>query len=199
MVGGGAAALDRARPALEAFAGRIFHVGAVGAGSVIKLANQLLVGANTVAVDDPQLTVRDERDQPIPHQPLRVVMGERDLDPSHRVFDAAAETLHLRTRDPETALKDLVARNRQHVLLEGGPRLAAAFLAARLVDEVVAYVAPMLLGSGRTAIGDLGITTVADALHLPVTDVRVLEPLSDGDDVNVRITMSGPARPEETL
>jgi 3-hydroxyisobutyrate dehydrogenase-like beta-hydroxyacid dehydrogenase len=49
MVGGDADALARARPALEAFAGRIFHVGPVGAGSVVKLANQLLVGANTVA------------------------------------------------------------------------------------------------------------------------------------------------------
>jgi diaminohydroxyphosphoribosylaminopyrimidine deaminase/5-amino-6-(5-phosphoribosylamino)uracil reductase len=162
------------------------------------LCDTILVGTNTVAVDDPQLTARDRDGRPLPRQPLRVVMGERDLDPGHRVFDAAAETLHLRTRDPETALKDLLARERQHVLLEGGPRLAAAFLAAGLVDEVVAYVAPMLLGSGRTAIGDLGITTVAGALHLPVTDVRVLEPRSDGDDVNIRITMSGPAGPEET-
>ena len=41
-------------------------------------------------------------------QPLRVVMGERDLDPDRRIFDDAAETLHLRTRDPEAALKDAV-------------------------------------------------------------------------------------------
>jgi diaminohydroxyphosphoribosylaminopyrimidine deaminase/5-amino-6-(5-phosphoribosylamino)uracil reductase len=119
-------------------------------------------------------------------------MGERDLDPGRRVFDDAAETVHLRTRDPEAALKQLFARDRQHVLLEGGPTLAAAFLAADLVDEVVAYVAPMLLGGGRSAVGDLGITTIASALHLAVADVTVLEPLNDGDDVNVRITMSRP-------
>jgi len=100
--------------------------------------------------------------------------------------------VHLRTRDPEAALKDLFARDRQHVFLEGGPTLAAAFLAAGLVDEVVTYVAPMLLGSGRSAVGDLGISTVSDALHLPVTDVTVLDPTSDGYDVNVRITMSRP-------
>ena len=76
------------------------------------------------------------------------------------------------------------------MFLEGGPTLAAAFLTAGLVDEVVAYVAPMLLGAGRTAVGDLGITTITEALHLPVTDVTVLEPLNDGDDVNVRITMT---------
>jgi hypothetical protein len=42
----------------------------------------------------------------------------------------------------------------------------------------------------RLGLGDLGISTVREALHLPVTDVTVLEPLNDGDDVNVRITMS---------
>ena len=163
------------------------------------LCDTMLVGTRTVAVDDPQLTVRDQLGAALPRQPLRAVMGERDLDPGRRVFDDAAETVQLRTRDPEAALKELFARDRQHVFLEGGPTLAAAFLEAQLVDEVVAYVAPMLLGSGRTAVGDLGISTITDALHLPVTDVTVLQPLNDGDDVYVRITMNRAApRPEGT-
>jgi diaminohydroxyphosphoribosylaminopyrimidine deaminase / 5-amino-6-(5-phosphoribosylamino)uracil reductase len=163
------------------------------------LCDTMLVGTNTVEVDDPHLTVREPDGRPLPRQPLRAVMGERYLDPRSRIFDDAAETLHLRTRDPETALKQLFARDRQHVLLEGGPTLAAAFLAAGLVDEVVAYVAPMLLGAGRSAAGDLGITTIADALHLPVTDVTVLEPLNAGDDLNVRITMSRAASRSEGI
>ena len=146
------------------------------------LCDVMLVGSNTVAVDDPRLTVRDEHDQPLPHQPLRVVMGERDLDPGRRIFDDEAESLHLRTRDPRVALEELFARDRQHVFLEGGPTLAAAFLRAGLVDEVVTYVAPMLLGAGRNAVGDLGITTISDALHLRVEDVTVL-------DDNVRLRM----------
>ena len=154
------------------------------------LCDVMLVGANTVDVDDPQLTVRDEDDQPLPRerQPLRVVMGERDLAATKRVFDDQAETLHLRTRDPETALKTLFARDRQHVFLEGGPTLAAAFLRAGLVDEIVTYVAPMLLGAGRSAVADLGITTIADAFRPVVTDVTVLEGL-DGEQPNVRLTM----------
>jgi diaminohydroxyphosphoribosylaminopyrimidine deaminase / 5-amino-6-(5-phosphoribosylamino)uracil reductase len=156
------------------------------------IVDTMLVGTNTVAVDDPQLTVRGPDGLPLAHQPLRAVMGERDLDPSRRIFDDAAETVRLRTREPKTALEELFARDRQHVLLEGGPTLAAAFLAEGLVDEVVAYVAPMLLGAGRSAVADLGIPTIADALHLPVTDVTVLEPLNAGDDLNVRITMSRP-------
>ncbi len=146
----------------------------------------MLVGTNTVAVDDPLLTVRDEHDRPLAHQPLRAVMGERDLDPGRRVFNDDAETVHLRTRDPQAALADLFDRGRRHVFLEGGPTLAAAFLGAGLVDEIVVYVAPMLLGAGRSAVADLGITTIGDALRPRVTDVTVL----DGDEPNVRLTLA---------
>jgi diaminohydroxyphosphoribosylaminopyrimidine deaminase/5-amino-6-(5-phosphoribosylamino)uracil reductase len=156
------------------------------------LCDVMLVGSNTVAVDDPRLTVRDEHDLPLPHQPLRVVMGERDLDPGRRIFDGEAESLHLRTRDPRAALEELYARDRQHVFLEGGPTLAAAFLRAGLVDEVVTYVAPMLLGAGRNAVGDLGITTISDALHLQVDDVTVL-----GDNVRLRMRAHSPSEAKE--
>jgi diaminohydroxyphosphoribosylaminopyrimidine deaminase/5-amino-6-(5-phosphoribosylamino)uracil reductase len=149
----------------------------------------MLVGTNTVAVDDPRLTVRDDDDRELPDQPLRVVMGERDLDPGRRVFDDAAETLHLRTRDPDAALAELFSRDRQHVFLEGGPALAAAFLGAGLVDEVVVYVAPLLLGAGTAAVGDLGISTMADALRLEVTDVTVLPAAEDGQ-TDVRLTLT---------
>jgi diaminohydroxyphosphoribosylaminopyrimidine deaminase/5-amino-6-(5-phosphoribosylamino)uracil reductase len=153
------------------------------------LCDVMLVGTNTVSVDDPRLTVRDEDDRDLPHQPLRAVMGLRDLVPTRRVFDDAAETLQLRTRDPHEALATLFAQDRQHVFLEGGPTLAAAFLAAGLVDEVVAYVAPLLLGSGRSAVGDLGIDTMHDALRLEVTDVTVLPPAEDGQ-TDVRLTLT---------
>jgi diaminohydroxyphosphoribosylaminopyrimidine deaminase/5-amino-6-(5-phosphoribosylamino)uracil reductase len=152
-------------------------------------SDAVLVGTNTVAVDNPVLTVRDADDHALARQPLRVVMGERALDPAHRVFGPDAETLHLHTRDPEAVLKELYSRDRQHVFLEGGPTLAAAFVRAGLVDEVVAYVAPMLLGAGRHAVGDLGIATISEALHLTVTDVTVLDPVNDRDDIDVRITM----------
>ena len=86
------------------------------------LCDAMLVGTNTVAVDDPELTVRDELDQPLPRQPLRVVMGERDLAPDRSGSSTTApRPLHLRTRDPHDALAELFARDRQHVFLEGGP------------------------------------------------------------------------------
>jgi diaminohydroxyphosphoribosylaminopyrimidine deaminase/5-amino-6-(5-phosphoribosylamino)uracil reductase len=147
----------------------------------------MLVGTNTVAVDDPELTVRDEYDEPLAQQPLRVVMGERDLPAGRRIFNDRAETIRLRTRDPKTALAELFARDRQHVFLEGGPQLAAAFLSAGLVDEVVGYVAPKLLGAGASAVADLGITTITGAVDLRITDVTTV---GTGAEANVRITMT---------
>jgi diaminohydroxyphosphoribosylaminopyrimidine deaminase/5-amino-6-(5-phosphoribosylamino)uracil reductase len=152
----------------------------------------IMVGTGTVAVDDPELTVRDEYDGALPHQPLRVVVGERDLPAPRRVFDDRAETVHLRTRDPDQALAELHALGRRHVFLEGGPTLAASFLDAGLVDEVVVYVAPLLLGAGPAAVGDLGISTISAACHLTITDVTTL---GQGAETNVRLTLV-PDRPE---
>lgn len=146
----------------------------------------LLVGTGTVAQDDPELTVRDEYDDVLPHQPLRAVMGLREVDAQRRVRNDRAETVLLETRDPHEALALLHGRDRQHVFLEGGPQLAAAFLRAGLVDEVVAYVAPALLGSGVRSVADLGITTIAGIRRLVVTDVTTV---GTGDEANVRIAM----------
>ncbi|MBB6629453.1 bifunctional diaminohydroxyphosphoribosylaminopyrimidine deaminase/5-amino-6-(5-phosphoribosylamino)uracil reductase RibD [Nocardioides sp. KIGAM211] len=163
------------------------------------LSDTMLVGTATVAVDDPALTVRDEEDQPLARQPLRAVMGLRDLAADRRIFDAAlaggAETVHLRTRDPHVALAELFVRDRQHVFLEGGPTLAAAFLAAGLVDEIVVYVAPALLGAGLPAVADLGITTITQAFRPTVTDITVLPGL-DGEQPNVRLTLTPAPRTE---
>ena len=93
----------------------------------------------------------------------------------------------LATRDPGKALDELFERDVQHVFLEGGPTLAAAFLTAGLVDEVVAYVAPTLLGAGLSAVGDLGISTIADAVSLDIADVTTI---GTGADANVRLTMT---------
>jgi diaminohydroxyphosphoribosylaminopyrimidine deaminase/5-amino-6-(5-phosphoribosylamino)uracil reductase len=149
----------------------------------------VLVGTGTVLVDDPRLTVRDETDQPLPseRQPLRAVMGLRELPAGRRVLDDSAETVQLRTRDPRAALAGLYAAGRQHVFLEGGPHLAAAFLAEGLVDEVVAYVAPMFLGGGLHAVEGLGIDTIADASRLDVVDVTTV---GIGADRNVRLLLT---------
>jgi len=154
----------------------------------------MLVGTGTVLTDDPLLTVRDADDVPLPVQPLRAVMGLRSLPADARVLNGDAQTLQIRTRSPREALATLHERERRHVFLEGGPTLAAAFVADGFVDEVVAYVAPVLLGAGRNAVGDLGITTIGDALRLRVTEVATV---GDGADTNIRITLRAAPAPSE--
>jgi diaminohydroxyphosphoribosylaminopyrimidine deaminase/5-amino-6-(5-phosphoribosylamino)uracil reductase len=70
----------------------------------------------------------------------------------------------------------LYTRGVRAALLEGGPTLAGAFLAAGLVDRVVGYVAPKLLGAGRNALVDSGIGTIADAVDLDFTDITQVGP-----------------------
>jgi diaminohydroxyphosphoribosylaminopyrimidine deaminase/5-amino-6-(5-phosphoribosylamino)uracil reductase len=146
----------------------------------------ILVGTGTALADNPQLTARHPDGSLRPNQPLRVVMGERDLPADAHLLDDAALTWHLRTRDPKEVLAALAAAEVHHVWLEGGPTLAAAFMAAGLVDEVVAYIAPVLLGRGRLSVGDLGITTIDHALRLEPTDTTLI-----GHDVRITATLGG--------
>lgn len=145
----------------------------------------VVVGTGTALADDPALTVRDTDGNPVGRQPLRVVVGRRAVPAGARLHDGTAPTLVVDTHDPAEVLGALAGRGVHHVLLEAGPTLAAAFLRAGLVDEVVVYLAPALLGSGPPLVGDLGVRSIGGALRLTTTDVAVL----DGD---VRLT----ARPE---
>lgn len=131
----------------------------------------VLVGTGTALADDPHLAVRGI---PGADQPLRVVMGERQVPATARVFDDAAPTMVLPLHDPRQALAALWNADVRTVLLEGGPTLAAAFLAADLVDELVWYLAPALLGSGQSAVADLGIANIAHIQRWQITELRQL-------------------------
>jgi diaminohydroxyphosphoribosylaminopyrimidine deaminase/5-amino-6-(5-phosphoribosylamino)uracil reductase len=90
-------------------------------------------------------------------------------------------------------LAELHRRGRQHLFLEGGPTVAAAFLRAGLVDEVVAYVAPKLLGAGVNVVGDLAVDSIGESLDLTLHDVTRL-----GDDVRLTLQPRRPVGPVET-
>ncbi|WP_121709668.1 bifunctional diaminohydroxyphosphoribosylaminopyrimidine deaminase/5-amino-6-(5-phosphoribosylamino)uracil reductase RibD [Streptomyces sp. E5N91] len=89
---------------------------------------------------------------------------------------------------PLDLLAALDGRGVRSVLVEGGPALAASFVRAGLVDRVVAYVAPLLLGSeGVSATGPLGIGSIREAHRFRITSV-------DRIGTDLRIELRPPAR-----
>ncbi|MFC8235639.1 bifunctional diaminohydroxyphosphoribosylaminopyrimidine deaminase/5-amino-6-(5-phosphoribosylamino)uracil reductase RibD [Streptomyces sp. NPDC057284] len=174
-------------------------------------ADAVVVGSGTARTDDPQLGVRGVEGAV---QPLRVVVdtGATAVRPGARVLDGTAPTLVAVAEDSDTGhlpegtvlrlpraatgpgldihalLAALHTRGVRSVLLEGGPTLAGAFVAAGTVDKVVGYLAPVLLGAGPAALADAGISTIAQALRLEVTETVRIGP-------DLRITaVPGPAR-----
>jgi diaminohydroxyphosphoribosylaminopyrimidine deaminase/5-amino-6-(5-phosphoribosylamino)uracil reductase len=96
----------------------------------------------------------------------------------------AAEVLELPRQDGRVDLGALLAalhqRERLRLLLEGGATLAGSFVRQRLVDRIVGYHAPALLGAGPPVLADAGVMSIADAVRLTVRDVATV-----GADVRV--------------
>ena len=126
-------------------------------------ADAIVVGTGTVLADDPSLTARLPDGSLAEHQPLRVVVGEREIPSESLVLSDDSLTLTMHTRDPHEVLRAL--GDRTDVILEGGPTLAGAFLRAGAVDRILAYVAPILLGGPVTAVDDVGVATITGALR----------------------------------
>ncbi|MET7418293.1 bifunctional diaminohydroxyphosphoribosylaminopyrimidine deaminase/5-amino-6-(5-phosphoribosylamino)uracil reductase RibD [Dactylosporangium sp. NPDC005555] len=151
----------------------------------------IIAGIGTVLADDPQLTVRTDGG-PAARQPLRVVVeGGSRTPPAAKVLDGSAPTWVATAPgggrvDLQDMLRQLYERGVRTALLEGGPTLAGAFLAGGLVDRVVAYLAPKLLGAGPAALAGAGISTISQALTLDVVDVAMI-----GPDVRLTATVRG--------
>lgn len=158
----------------------------------------ILTGSGTVLADDPQLTVRGIE---TPRQPLRVVCDSRlatpptaalvgpgslivcaSAEPSRRAALEArgAEVIALPDAagrvDLVALLAELARREVNEALIEAGPRLAGAFLAADLVDELLLYQAPLVLGDAARGIADLGVlATLAAAPRLRIVERRLID------------------------
>jgi diaminohydroxyphosphoribosylaminopyrimidine deaminase/5-amino-6-(5-phosphoribosylamino)uracil reductase len=169
-------------------------------------SDAVIIGSGTQRVDDPQLGVRHV---PVSRQPLRVVVDTMARTPvGARVLDGVAPTLvavaddadasHLEGRatvtrlprapgglDLHALLQALYIRDVRSALLEGGPTLAASFLAAGLVDRVVIYLAPTLIGGGGlAALEGVGAPTMDDVIRL-----RFDEVVRIGPDVRLTATL----------
>ncbi|TQK18939.1 diaminohydroxyphosphoribosylaminopyrimidine deaminase/5-amino-6-(5-phosphoribosylamino)uracil reductase [Microbacterium sp. SLBN-154] len=142
------------------------------------MADAIVVGTGTVLADDPSLTARDADGALLAHQPRPVVIGARQTPSGAAVRRHPREPLFFSSRDLTRVLDDLRREGVQRVFVEGGPTLASAFVRAGLVDEVLAYIAPALLGGPRLALDDIGVETIGDALRLTLSSVERL-----GEDI----------------
>lgn len=123
----------------------------------------IMVGTGTVFADNPSLTARRPDGSLVDRQPLRVVVGKREIPSDANILNDQAPTMVIRTHEPAEVIAAL--SDRTDVLLEGGPTLAGAFLRAGAVDRILAYVAPILLGGPITAVDDVGVPNIARALR----------------------------------
>jgi diaminohydroxyphosphoribosylaminopyrimidine deaminase/5-amino-6-(5-phosphoribosylamino)uracil reductase len=139
----------------------------------------VIVGTGTVLADDPRLTARRPEGGLYDHQPERVVIGRTDVPADAAVFPA----LRYRGESLAEVLDGLGSRGLVDVLVEGGPHIAASFIADGLVDAVDAYTAPALLGAGISTVAPAPstATTIAGISRFTLRSVDV----AGGDIVSV--------------
>ncbi|MSQ40368.1 MAG: bifunctional diaminohydroxyphosphoribosylaminopyrimidine deaminase/5-amino-6-(5-phosphoribosylamino)uracil reductase RibD [Dehalococcoidia bacterium] len=169
----------------------------------------ILVGIETALADDPLLTYRDSSGTPHKRQPLRVVVDSTGrMPPTAKLLAQPGKTLVATARIPpeqqallERAGAEVVAlpgedgrvdlhallrllgqREVTSVIVEGGSTLLGALFDQRLVDKVMAFVAPIIVGGGQapTPVGGVGIHHMAEALALQRVTVERI-----GDDLLV--------------
>jgi diaminohydroxyphosphoribosylaminopyrimidine deaminase/5-amino-6-(5-phosphoribosylamino)uracil reductase len=162
----------------------------------------VMVGVNTVIIDDPQLTARVGIEGGSPEkQPLRVIVDAKGrIPPTAQVFQApgkallavaqglakakvkefaslGVEVVELAARDNLVDLTELlkVLGNREiiSILAEGGGTLLGSLFERGLVDKVIAFIAPIIIGGreAKTPVEGRGVNRVAEALHLNQVEV----------------------------
>ena len=136
-------------------------------------SDAILVGTNTVIADNPHLIPRGEFSG-YSRNPIRVIFGESDLPKDSKVFDSAAETVQIKSRDLNDLVSKLNELGVRQVFVEAGSTLASAMVAAGLIDELVIYQAPALLGSGKSFYSNDFESTIKDQMRLEHISTEVL-------------------------
>lgn len=153
-------------------------------------ADAILVGTGTLYADDPALTARSDEPGaggllvPPGEQPIPVVVGHREIPGGARVLEHPAlhaegphaEPIRLTGDDLEADMRELASLGIRSVFVEGGPKIVSSLIAAGLVDELVIYIAPALLGGPKVALGDIGVSSMSEIKHLRVTQCEQLGP-----------------------
>jgi diaminohydroxyphosphoribosylaminopyrimidine deaminase/5-amino-6-(5-phosphoribosylamino)uracil reductase len=165
-------------------------------------SSAILTGVSTVLADDPRLTVRDDTIGDIGRRPLRVVLDPQlRTPPTAQVLQSPGAALLVAVTDPQQRapilraagaeivfipgaggkvdlaglMRHLATREVNEVLVEAGATLCGALVEARLVDELILYYAPYLLGSQERPMFQLpALARMDDRLALEIKDVRAI-------------------------
>ena len=135
-------------------------------------SDAILIGTGTALADNPTLRPRIEGAT----NPIRIVMGGRDLPADFNLNDGKSQTIFVKSHSIAELLKALDYIPVNQVLVEAGPGLGSALMAAGIIDEVLLYQAPVVLGAGKSWLEDIGITTIADARHLSLISTEKIGP-----------------------
>jgi len=136
-------------------------------------ADAILVGTNTVIADDPHLIPRGDF-AGYGANPIRVICGEQTLPTAAKVFDNAADTVVVASKDLDVLVENLNELGVNHVFVEAGPTLGSAMLDHCLLDELIMYQAPSLLGSGKQFFIFDYPSTISNQMRLDHISTQVL-------------------------
>jgi diaminohydroxyphosphoribosylaminopyrimidine deaminase / 5-amino-6-(5-phosphoribosylamino)uracil reductase len=128
-------------------------------------ADAILVGTNTVIIDNPHL-VPQGNFAGFARNPIRIVCGEQELPKDAHVFDDAAQTVVVKSKDLDVLVEKLNELGLNHIFVEAGPTLGSAMLDGCLLDELIMYQAPTLLGTGKHFFVFDYPTTITDQMRM---------------------------------
>jgi diaminohydroxyphosphoribosylaminopyrimidine deaminase/5-amino-6-(5-phosphoribosylamino)uracil reductase len=133
-------------------------------------SDAILTSSKTVIADNPTLDSKG-----VGSNPYRIVMGQSKLDSSSNIFNDLAKTKVIESRDFAELLDFVRSEGFNQVLVESGPKFGSALLSAGLIDEIVIYIAPAILGSGLSSVADLGIKSIDEKLQLSLISQQVID------------------------
>jgi diaminohydroxyphosphoribosylaminopyrimidine deaminase / 5-amino-6-(5-phosphoribosylamino)uracil reductase len=158
----------------------------------------IIVGGNTVRTDNPRLTTHEVCDR----NPLRVVLSpsfnlpeschlwdinlaktviftleNRPSDLQQKLIDKGIEIVALEILSPKSVMENLTSRGFNSVLWECGGSLAAKAISTGMVQKIIAFIAPKIIGGNNnfSPVGDMGLSQMTDALMLEVMSVKQIE------------------------
>jgi diaminohydroxyphosphoribosylaminopyrimidine deaminase/5-amino-6-(5-phosphoribosylamino)uracil reductase len=145
-------------------------------------SSAILIGTATALADNPNLIPRDIKTTRETN-PIRIVMGLREIPSDFNLHNEVAETVFLRSHDFSELLKLCAERDFNQVFVESGSELGTALLKAGLIDELIIFQAASLLGSGLSFIGDLGATNIKEKMDFLIRDFAQF-----GNDLKITLT-----------